>query len=240
MSAEKLSAQITRRGMTVISGLARGIDTAAHRGALSAKGRTIAVLGSGLDKVYPPENRQIAAKIAESGALISEFPLGTGPNRQNFPMRNRIISGLSLGVIVVEAARKSGSLITAAQALDQGRVVFAVPGRIDSYSSNGAHALIKDGAKLVESVDDICEEFPYLFFDATAGDRKTGADRPPMPELSGEEELVYNCVSREETPIDDITMSCGIPPSRVSAALLSLEIKRLIIQLPGKLFQKRF
>jgi len=158
LTAERLSAELAGRGITVVSGMARGIDTATHKSALKAGGRTIAVLGSGLDIIYPAENRALAEQIASSGAVISEFPMGTRPLRKNFPRRNRVISGLSLGVVVVEAAQKSGSLITAGFALDQGREVFAVPGKIDSYASKGTHSLIKQGAKLVEDSEDIIEE----------------------------------------------------------------------------------
>ncbi len=238
MSSERLSAQIARLGLTVVSGLARGVDTAAHRGALSANGRTIAVLGSGLDRIYPPENRELAEDIAASGALISEFPLGTGPHRQNFPLRNRVISGLSLGIVVVEAAKRSGSLITASQALEQGRAVFAVPGRMDSYFSKGTNALIREGAKLVEGIEDICEEFPYLFAPEAESSAESEETKRPRPRLSREEEIVLNKLSAQERSIDEITLECKLPPAAVLASLLSLEIKRLAIQLPGKLFRK--
>lgn len=234
-SAESLAAQIAGVGLTVVSGMARGIDTAAHRGALKAGGRTIAVLGSGLNRIYPAENARLADEIASSGAVISEFPLDTGPHRGNFPLRNRLISGLSLGVLVVEAAKKSGSLITAAQALEQGRLVFAVPGRIDSFASRGTHALIRDGARLVESVDDICEEFPYLF----PGERKAPAGGElPSPLLTGDEELVFQQLAAQELSIDEIVTACSLPVAKVSASLLSLELKRLVKQLPGKQFRR--
>jgi DNA processing protein len=238
-TAERLSRQIVQHGFTVVSGLARGIDSAAHRGALHAHGRTIAVLGSGIDVIYPPENRPLAEKIAASGALVSEFPLGTTPQRGNFPLRNRIISGLSLGVLVVEAARKSGSLITVDLALQQGRSVFAVPGRIDSPASGGTHALLKEGAKLVESVEDICEEFPYLF--QTGENRQPGADTSPPPriKLSDDEQTVFDTLSGEETSIDEITGACRLPASRVASALLTLELKRLVHQMPGKYFRRK-
>ena len=157
-NAERLGSELAQKGFTVISGMARGIDTYAHKGALKAKGRTIAVLGSGINVVYPPENKTLMDEISRNGAVISEFPIDTRPNRQNFPMRNRIISGLSMGVLVIEAARKSGALITASFALEQGREVFSLPGRVDMSTSRGTLGLIKEGAKLVESVDDILEE----------------------------------------------------------------------------------
>lgn len=239
MSAERLASQIARIGLTVVSGLARGIDTAAHQGALSAGGRTIAVLGSGLDRLYPAENKKLADKIAASGAVITEFALGTTPQKTNFPLRNRVISGLSLGVVVIEAARRSGSLITAAIALEQGRTVFAMPGRIDSYASKGTHALIKDGAKLVESLEDICEEFPYLFPEEGRAPGKDKERALPRPKLTPEEERVMSVLSAQERPIDEISAACKMPPAAVSGTLLSLELKRLINQLPGKLFRKR-
>jgi len=236
-AAERLGGQIAGVGLTVVSGMARGIDTAAHKGALKRGGRTIAVLGSGLDRIYPAENAGLAAEIAGAGAVVSEFPMRKGPNRGNFPLRNRLISGLSLGVVVVEAAKKSGSLITAAQAVDQGRAVFAVPGRIDSPVSRGTHALIRDGAKLVESVEDICEEFPYIF---PSGVEKREGERPearPRPPLTPEEETVLGRLSRQEQAIDEIIAACKLPAAAVSSALLSLELKHIVNQLPGKLFR---
>jgi len=157
--AEKFAQQLAALGIVIVSGMARGIDTASHKGALKAKGATLAVLGSGLLNIYPPENKLLAEKIAKSGAVISEFPLNTPPLRENFPRRNRIVSGLSRGVLVVEAAERSGALITADLALDQGRDVFAVPGEVDSPTSLGANYLIKQGAKLVNSIEDILEEY---------------------------------------------------------------------------------
>jgi len=161
-NAERLGFELAAKGITIISGLARGVDSAAHRGALRAKGRTIAVLGSGLNKIYPPENKKLAQEVAQNGALISEFTPDTPPHRLNFPRRNRIISGLSLGVVVVEAAKRSGALITANFALEQGREVFALPGKVDSFTSGGVHDLIKEGAKLIESTEDIIEELEPL------------------------------------------------------------------------------
>ena len=162
--ASKISSSLGQRGLTIISGGARGIDTSSHWAALRVKSRTIAVLGSGLDIVYPPENARLFKQIAERGGLISEFPMGTVPLRQNFPRRNRIISGLSLGVVVIEAPKKSGALITASYALEQGREVFCVPGQADSFTMKGSHQLLKEGAKLVEDVDDIIEEIEPLLY----------------------------------------------------------------------------
>lgn len=180
-TAERLSRELVLRGITIVSGLARGIDSAAHRGALAGKGRTIAVLGSGIDIVYPPENKKLLEKISDNGAVITEFPFTTPPNGPNFPARNRIISGLSLGVVIVEAGDKSGSLITARLALEQGREVFAVPGSIDSPGSRGGHKLIRQGAKLIENINDILEEIlPQV--DNKSVVRKQGKI-PPGPPL---------------------------------------------------------
>jgi DNA processing protein len=231
-TAKKLGYQLAYAGVPVISGLARGIDTAAHLGALAAKGTTWAVLGCGLEQMYPPENDALAAKIVEAGGcLISELPLGTAPDKRTFPMRNRIVSGLSFGVLVVEAGRQSGALITARQALDQGRQVFAVPGRIDNPLAQGCHRLIKDGAKLVEGVEDILTELEFLL------PRESVATPRPLPtNLSAEEEKIYAALELDETPIDTITERTGLPPGTVSSNLLRLEMKKLIKQLPGKRF----
>ena len=190
------------------------------------------MLGCGLDQMYPPENDTLAAKIVESGGcLISELPLGTAPDKRTFPMRNRIVSGLSFGVLVIEAGRQSGALITARQALDQGRQVFAVPGRIDNPHAQGCHQLIKDGAKLVEGVEDILAELEFLI------PRESVATPRPLPaNLSGDEEKVYAAIELDETPIDLITQTTGLPSGTVSSTLLRLEMKKLIKQLPGKMF----
>jgi DNA processing protein len=231
-NAKKLGYQLAYAGVPVISGLARGIDTAAHLGALAAKGTTWAVLGCGLDKMYPPENDTLAAKIVESGGcLISELPLGTSPDKSTFPMRNRIVSGLSFGVLVIEAGRQSGALITARQALEQGRQVFAVPGRIDNPQAQGCHRLIKDGAKLVEGVEDVLGELEFLFPpDAVSTPR-------PLPgNLTPDEEKVYAAIELDETSIDTITQKTGLPSGGVSSTLLRLEMRKLVKQLPGKVF----
>jgi DNA processing protein len=232
-TAKKLGYQLAYAGVPVISGLARGIDTAAHLGALAAKGTTWAALGCGLDKMYPPENDALAAKIVEAGGcLISELPLGTAPDKRTFPMRNRIVSGLSFGVLVIEAGRQSGALITARQALDQGRQVFAVPGRIDNPLAQGCHRLIKDGAKLVEGVEDILGELEFLI----PRESMTPTPRALPANLSGDEEKVYAAIELDETPIDLITQSTGLPSGTVSSTLLRLEMKKLVRQLPGKVF----
>ena len=236
--ARKLAFQLARVGVTVVSGLARGIDTAAHNGALQAKGRTVAVIGCGIDIVYPAENKKLADEIVEKGgAVVTEFPFGVQPDRQNFPMRNRIISGWSLGVVVVEANLKSGALITANQAGEQGRQVFAVPGRADSILSKGANKLIKDGAKLTEDVEDILSEFEYLLPKMATEPAEPGLEgrgTKPALQLSETEERVMAQVGNEEVAIDEIIRASGLTTACVSATLLALEMKRLVRQLPGK------
>ena len=232
LTAERFSSSLALVGVTVVSGMARGIDSAAHRGALKSGGRTIAVLGSGLDVIYPPENRRLFEEIAKNGAVISEFPFGTEPKGYNFPQRNRIISGLSLGVVVVEAAAKSGALTTANLALEQGREVFAVPGRVSSRQSKGTNRLIKEGAKLTESVDDILEEFEFLKDRlGCRSEEEKGID------LSREEKKVYDLLSKEEpTHIDMITNKSGLSSQQVASTLMGLELKNLTRQLRGTMF----
>lgn len=235
---ERLASDLARNGVTVVSGFALGIDSAAHRGALKARGRTLGVLGCGLDRNYPAINADLRREIFESGALVTEFPLGTPPLPGHFPARNRIISGLSLGVVVVEAAEKSGSLITARFALEQGREVFAVPGIARSTRSTGPHRLLKQGAKLVEGVEDILEEIRPLLR-GSSRDREAPAD-PPAPELpsdiGSEAALILKAVERTPLHIDEIAHSTGIPVQRAAAVLLSLELGGLVAQLPGKYF----
>ncbi len=235
-SAKKLAYQLAYAGLTVISGLARGIDTAAHQGALAAKGRTIAVIGSGLSKLYPPENRGLAEKIRDgNGAIVSEFSMEIEPDRQTFPMRNRIIAGWSHGVLVVEAGLNSGALITASQALEQGRSVYAVPGHINAPSAFGSNRLIQQGAKLVMDASDILDDLQILLPETKPSPE---AAARTLPALSDEERRVYDAIESTETAIDDIGRKCELPSATVSSTLLRLELKRLVKQLPGKYFVK--
>jgi DNA processing protein len=235
-SAKKLSYQIAYAGLTVISGLARGIDTAAHHGAIAAKGRTIAVIGSGLLEIYPPENRALAEKIRNgNGAIVSEFSMQVQPDRQTFPMRNRIISGWSHGILVVEAGLNSGALITASQAIEQGRSVYAVPGHINAPSAMGSNRLIQQGAKLVMSASDILDDLEILLPEAKPTPE---AAIRPLPELTTDERRVYDAIDAAETPIDRVAAKCDLPSGTVSSTLLRLELKRLVKQLPGKYFVK--
>jgi len=234
--AKKLSYQLAYSGLTVISGLARGIDTAAHQGALAAKGRTIAVIGSGLTKLYPPENAALADKIRSgNGAVVSEFSMAVEPDRQTFPMRNRIISGWSHGILVVEAGLNSGALITAAQALEQGRSVYAVPGHINAPTAHGSNRLIQQGAKLVMDASDILDDLQILLPEKQK--LPEGSVRP-LPELSEDERRVYDAINPTETPIDRIATTCELSSATVSSVLLRLELKHLVKQLPGKYFVK--
>jgi DNA processing protein len=240
----------------VVSGLARGIDSAAHRGALAGKGRTIAVLGCGLDIVYPPENEALAAEIAAHGALVTEFPFGTPPNAPNFPARNRIISGISLGVVVVEAGEKSGSLITARIASEQGRSVFAVPGAIESAGSRGTNRLIKQGAKLIEGVEDILEEIiPQAGMSQTLPEQRPlistleaipgEPDTPPASfqakgaRLGETETKLLPFITKEPVNIDTLIAASGLTAHEVQSALLVLELGGIVRQLPGKLFLRK-
>src|SRR4051812_30174748 len=235
-SAKKLSYQLAYAGLTIISGLARGIDTAAHQGALAAKGRTIAVIGSGLSRLYPPENAALAEKIRSgNGAIVSEFSMEIEPDRQTFPMRNRIIAGWSHGILVVEAGLNSGALITAAQALEQGRAVYAVPGHINAPSAMGSNRLIQQGAKLVMDASDILDDLEILLPEAKPSPETAVR---PLPPLSDEERRVFGAIDATETSIDDIAARSELPSSAVSSTLLQLELKRLVKQLPGKYFVK--
>jgi len=231
--AKKLSFQTAYAGLTVVSGLARGIDTAAHQGALAAKGRTIAVIGAGLAHLYPPENAELAERIASNGAVVSEFPIETKPDRQTFPIRNRIVTGMSFGVLVVEAGANSGALISANMAAEQGRTLYAVPGRIDQPTCLGSNRLIQQGAKLVVSAEDILDDLPVMF-----------KDRPQLPaavapvDLTAEQQKILAAIGAEETSLESVITTSGLTAAVVSSTLLALEIRRLVKQLPGKRYVK--
>ncbi len=237
-TARKFGYQLAYIGVTVVSGGARGIDTAAHQGAMNAKGRTIAVLGNGLNIVFPTENKELFDRIAETGAVITQFPFNRKADKQSFPIRNRIVAGMTLGTVVVEANLSSGALITANFATEYGRQIFAVPGRIDSPRSKGCHDLIKKGAKLCEGPEDILSEFEYLFPVSNRPQTPSESGVLPALSLSENESRVLDLLSNEETGIDEIIRHSGLPSSAVSVSLLSLEMKRLVKQLPGKMFVK--
>ena len=234
--AEMLACELSSAGFTIVSGMARGIDSVAHRAALKAGGRSIGVLGCGIDIVYPGENAPLFTEMAERGAIISEFPVGTGPEKKNFPQRNRVISGLSLGTVVVEAAERSGSLITTRFALEQGREVFAVPGDINSEMSMGANNLIKQGAKLVTTAGDILEEFAQLLTHPLKhGIRNNSTDGRS---LSGDEGGIYERITLRPKHVDQIIVESGLAPQKVMQLLLGLEIKGVVEQLPGNCYVK--
>ena len=233
---ERIGRDLARHGVTVVSGMARGIDSVAHQGALQGGGRTIAVLGCGVDMIYPSENRNLFHQIIEQGAVLSEFPMGSPPEAGHFPRRNRIISGLSIGVVIVQASAESGSLITAGYALEQGREIFAVPGNIGAEGSRGTNRLIKEGAKLVESSEDILEEvLPQWRREGEMAQK--GED--PVLTLTEAEKCLYGLL--EETPlhIDALIRESQLDPGSVSSLLLNLELKGLISQWPGKCFSKK-
>lgn len=237
-TARKLAWQLAASGVTVVSGGARGIDTATHQGALAAKGRTIAVLGTGINIVFPPENSELFERIAATGAVITQFPFNRPADKQSFPIRNRIVAGMTLGTVVVEANLTSGALITAGLATEYGRQVFAVPGRVDSPRSKGCHDLIKTGAKLCENVEDILSEFEYLFPASNrAATLSEGGARLTI-ELSADEQKILGALDHEERQIDEIIRHAGLPVATVSVTLLGLEMKRLVRQLPGKIFAR--
>lgn len=242
--AEMLARELAERGVTIVSGLARGIDTSAHQGALSDSGLTVAVMGTGLDDVYPKENRRLAEQIREHGALITEFPLATPPVSQNFPFRNRVISGMALGVLVIEGAERSGSLITARMAYEQGREVFAVPGNITSSKSFGPNYLIKDGAKLVQTWRDVIEELP-LHLKASILEAEREESRPQQPgfdevQLSDVERKVLKLLKADEpVHIDRLITIAGVTSPELMNALLTLEMSGRVRQLPGKSFVRK-
>jgi len=230
--AYNFARELAASGFTIVSGLAAGVDAAAHKGVLSVNGKTIAVLGHGLDFSFPPENNKLRKEIEEKGLVITEYPVGQNPNRQTFPRRNRIIAGLSIGTIMVEGDYKSGAMITAKLALDQGREVFAVPGHINQKRSRGAHWLIKQGAKLVENIEDILEEF-----DLSGTISHKTVDREPLAvNLSNEEKKIYSLLSMEKKHIDEIVQKSEIPANKVFSMLTTMQLKKAIKELPGKFF----
>lgn len=231
--AERLASGLARAGYTVVSGLARGIDAAAHRGALHAGGRTLAVLGSGVLNVYPPEHVELAEEICKRGAVMSENAPRSPPVAGAFPQRNRIITGLALGVIVVEANERSGALISARHAMEQGREVFAVPGRVDSRTSRGCHRLIRDGAKLIESVDDVLEEFGPLATPTPRTDGQPAVRHPAELQLNEPEQAVLAAVGDDPTSIDDLVVASGLSVPNVLSTVSVLEMKRLIRRVSG-------
>ena len=233
--ATRLATGLAMAGFTIVSGLARGIDAAAHRAALAAGGRTVAVLGGGLLKMYPPEHAQLAKEIAKSGAVLSESLPMQPPKSGSFPRRNRIVTGLCLGVIVVEAGERSGALISARMAMEQGREVFAVPGRVDSRMSRGCHRLISDGAKLVESIDDVLEELGPLANPARI-DPETSIRHPAEMKLSDQETNVLRAIGTEKTEFDAVVVVTGLPPARVLATISVLEVRRLVRRVTGTSF----
>ena len=249
-NAEIFAAQLSARGITIVSGMARGVDTYAHRGALKVKGRTIAVMGSGFNHIYPTENADLAQKISTCGAVISEFPMETKPLPGNFPRRNRLISGLSLGVLITEAARNSGALITADFALEQGREVFALPGRIDSVGSMGTNALLKQGAKIVTCCDDILEELNLTNVGVVKTEPKLSATPGAERNCAGvvsvhkeiacekEESRLYECITGQPVAIDDLVQKSSLSSSQVLSLILKLQLKKLIKALPGKQYMR--
>ena len=234
-NAQAFARSLSDAGLAIVSGLALGIDTAAHRGGLEGQGSTIAVLGTGVDLSYPPGNKELAREIAEQGLLVSEFALGAPPAKQNFPRRNRIISGLARGTLVVEAALSSGSLITARSALEQGREVFAIPGSIHSPLSKGCHHLIKSGAKLVESADDVLSELGGFHAKASPG-RQSSIPTPTA--ALGDVMPLLDEMGADPVDIDSLCARTGLPAQQVTAELLRLELEGRVASLPGGLYQR--
>ncbi|MGH7884582.1 MAG: DNA-processing protein DprA [Thermodesulfobacteriota bacterium] len=235
--AQNLSRQLAERGITIISGMARGIDSISHKAAVDFGGRTIAVMGSGLDRIYPPENMRLYKLISENGAVISEFSLGTPPDAQNFPQRNRLISGLSKGVIIVQASKQSGSLITANFALEQNKEVFAVPGNIDSRLSEGTNLLIKKGAKLIENADDVIDELTLI---SDYKIKKKAGNVEVINNLNSEEKIVLESIGSIQLYIDEIIDKTKIEHKKLFSILLDLELKGILEQLPGKIYQVKY
>ncbi len=236
--ADKLGYQLAKTGFCVVSGLARGIDTAAHQAALKGGGRTIAVIGAALDCLYPPENAKLADEIAERGAVISEYTMGRPADKTTFPYRNRIVTALTLGTIIVETNVKGGAMITADMALEQGKSIFAVPGRVDSPASRGTHQLIKQGAKLVEDIDDVLQEFSMLL---PAEPKRKAAEMGKRPEvnLTADEQAVVRALWKGELDVDALIREAGLPSAKVGALLIGLEMKKVLRILPGRIVELR-
>ena len=230
--ARRLAASLARAGVTIVSGMARGIDTEAHRATLEVNGRTLAVLGSGLLSIYPSENKDLAVEIAKNGAVLSECSTQAKPMRGSFPRRNRIVTGLCQGVIVVEAGDRSGALISARLAMEQGREVFAVPGPVDSRTSHGCHKLIRDGAKLVETADDVLEELGPMFKSSTDSKGRE-VHHPAELQLNDQERAVLDAVRSDPTTVDEVIEGCGLPIHRVLSTISVLEMRRLVRRLSG-------
>ncbi len=241
--AKKLAGELARLGFCVVSGLARGIDTAAHEGALAAGGKTVAVLGCGLDIVYPPENLDLYRRIAETGAVLSEFPFGRKADKQTFPMRNRVVAGMSEAIVVVESDVSGGAMITARFAGEQGRLIFAVPGRIDQPTSAGCHQLIRDGATLLTGVDDILNELSYLDGlrpQAIATPGEASVLEQLLPQLGGEERRVFDCFQGGGVlGLDALVETTGLGAPQISAALMMLELKKLVTKRADGSFEAR-
>jgi DNA processing protein len=238
-NAYEFAKHLGRSGFCIVSGLAQGIDTSAHEGALAAGAMTVAFLGHGIDRVYPSANRDLAHRISQNGVLVSEFPLGGPPRRENFPQRNRLISGLSLGTLVVEAARRSGSLITARLAGEQGREVFALPGSIHNPLSRGCHQLIKQGAKLVESADDIVSELGSLTGHLMQNTVDQENEEPKSIEHDPDYEILLNSMSYDPASADDLAENSGLTINQVSSMLLILELEEKIEALTGGKYSLR-
>lgn len=235
-AAHRIGSGLAKNGVGVVSGLALGIDSASHCGCIRGGGFTVGVLGTGVDVLYPPSNKSLLERMLETGAVISEFPMGTPPEPRNFPIRNRIISGMSKGVVVVEATKRSGSLITASLALEQGRDVFAVPGSIDSFKSRGSHFLIKQGAKLVENADDILNEMGLDWSCESPGEESMM--RKPSIHLDPEEKRIFDFLGPYPVHIDEIIRALGREPGEVLSVLMRLELVGIVNQLPGMTFVK--
>ncbi|MCA9400560.1 MAG: DNA-processing protein DprA [Candidatus Omnitrophica bacterium] len=251
-AAYEMGAHLAERNFVIVSGLARGIDTAAHQGVLKVKGKTVAVLGCGLNNTYPPENKKLMEEIVERGAVISEFPLETPPSPYHFPRRNRIISGLSSGTIIVEAAQKSGALITADFAMEQGREVFAVPGEIHKTASKGTNQLIQQGAKLVTSIEDIIEEIPSNVWETQLSQMEKNLELSEkdnifvngshessrVSTLSQEEQILLDQIPKRKIHLEDLCAKSNLDVVQINPVLLSLELKKHIKHLPGQIYQK--